>query len=69
MEKTEVTHQTINGKYRVVIERAASTKGTLGYKVEANGDEYPEVLRDIHSLQIAVELMTVTQLEANNKPS
>lgn len=34
-----ITHQTINGKYRMVFEQAASTKGVLGFKVEANDDD------------------------------
>ena len=38
MESSEVRHTTINGKYRIVLERAASTKGIIGVKVEANGD-------------------------------
>lgn len=35
----EVKHYTINGKYRIVFEQAASTKGIIGFKVEANGDD------------------------------
>ena len=31
-------HQTIDGKYRIVFEQAASTKGVTGFKVEVNGD-------------------------------
>lgn len=44
------THQTINGKYRICIERAASTKGIDGFKVEANGDVLPEVKMDVDAL-------------------
>lgn len=39
MENQLVTHITQNGKYRIVFEQAASTKGVLGFKVEANGDD------------------------------
>ncbi len=52
----EVKHYQVNGKYRIVIERAASTKGTLGYKVEANGDDYDSVIGDIAILKLAAEV-------------
>jgi len=55
MENQTVTHQTINGKYRMVIERAASTKGVLGYKVETNGDNLDEVICDIKTAMNEVE--------------
>jgi len=55
METQVVTHQTINGKYRMVIERAASTKGVLGYKVETNGDNLDEVVCDIKTAMNEVE--------------
>jgi hypothetical protein len=55
METQVVTHQTINGKYRMVIERAASTKGVLGYKVETNGDNLDEVICDIKTAMNEVE--------------
>ena len=35
----EIKHYQINGKYRIVFEQAASTKGVLGFKVEVNGDD------------------------------
>ena len=50
MEIQEVKHYQINGRYRIVIERAASTKGIDGFKVEANGD-------DIHAVTIDAELL------------
>ena len=53
-----VTHQTINGKYRLVIERAASTKGVLGYKVEVNGDELADCVVDIRRAKDEVERLT-----------
>jgi len=34
----QVEHRTINGKYRVVIERSA-VKGIDGFKVEVNSDD------------------------------
>lgn len=39
MEPQEVKHYQVNGKYRVVFEQAASTKGVLGFKVEVNSDD------------------------------
>ena len=50
MENQEVTHITQNGKYRIVIERAASTKGIDGFKVEANGDDMLNLEMDIRLL-------------------
>jgi len=50
MENQEVTHITQNGKYRIVIERAASTKGIDGFKVEANGDDMSNLEMDIRLL-------------------
>jgi len=47
-----VTHITQNGKYRVVFEQATSTKGVIGFKVEANGD-------DLTSVQTEAEIMLV----------
>jgi ribosomal protein S3 len=39
MEESKVIHETIGAKYRIVYEQAASTKGVIGFKVEANGDD------------------------------
>ncbi len=58
MEPQTINHYQVNGKYRVYIERAASTKGVLGYKVEANGDDILGVIRDIKELKQQVETMT-----------
>ena len=56
----EIRHITENGKYRMVIERAASTKGIDGFKVEANGDIKEQVLLDVLSLyKEAIELTKV----------
>ena len=43
-EITEIHN--INGKYRIVFEQAASTKGVLGFKVEANGDFINDVMEE-----------------------
>jgi hypothetical protein len=50
-----VTNVTLNSKYRMVIERAASTKGVLGYKVEANGDDLITVTAEIRLMKINAE--------------
>lgn len=54
-ESSEVKYYQVNGKYRIVIERAASTKGTLGYKVEANGDDLTLVGADASILKTTAE--------------
>ena len=41
--ETLVTHQTINGKYRIQFERVGSANKTDGVKVEINGDDLEEV--------------------------
>ncbi len=46
----EVKHYQINGKYRIMFERAASTKGVDGFKVEANGDDIELVKIDAQIL-------------------
>lgn len=55
-----VVNQTINGKYKIVIDRAASTtkdRFVLGYKVEANSDSIDEVSQDIAVLQEKAEAL------------
>jgi len=47
-----VTHITQNGKYRIVFEQAASTKGVVGFKCEVNGD-------DLNGVQTEAEIMLV----------
>jgi len=54
----QVEHRTINGKYRIVIERAASTKGIDGFKVEANSDDMGYVLAEVEQLYYKVQMMT-----------
>ena len=43
-----VTH--LSDRYRLVIERAASTKGVDGFKVEANGTDFNEVTEQVAAL-------------------
>jgi len=45
MEAQEVKNYQKNGRYRVVFEQAASTKGIIGFKVEANSDNLQEALQ------------------------
>jgi hypothetical protein len=54
----EIKHYQVNGKYRIKIERAASTKGVLGYTVEANGDNIDDVWNDVFTLKSNVEKIT-----------
>jgi hypothetical protein len=62
----EVKHYQVNGKYRIVIERAASTKGVDGFKVEANGDDLDQVTKDADKLmQRAGEIITINKQEIN----
>lgn len=49
-DKVTVTHISENQRYRIVIERAASTKGVTGVKIEANGDSIGEVAKDTETL-------------------
>lgn len=46
----EVRHITVNGKYRVQFEKAASANKIDGFKVEANGDELNQVELDAQAL-------------------
>ncbi len=49
MENQTVTHITVNGKYRIQLERSA-VKGVDGFKVEANGDDMTLVKADADNL-------------------
>jgi len=42
----EIKHYQVNGKYRIVIEKAAGVKTGDGFKVEANGDDMLTVETD-----------------------
>jgi hypothetical protein len=60
MENQEVKHYQVNGKYRIVIERAASTKGVDGFKIESNGDDLDQVAKDADALvQRAIQVIAV----------
>ncbi len=53
----EVIHKTVNGKFRVVIERSA-VKGIDGFKVEANGDLFDEVIQNAEALYKCAIIIT-----------
>mgnify|MGYP001618261885 CR=1 FL=1 len=57
-EDCKVTHVSPGTRYRIVIERAASTKGVLGFKVESNGDDINQVIQDVGMLKERVEVLT-----------
>ncbi len=57
MENQQVTHTYLNSRYRVVFERGA-TKGIIGYKVEANGDDINQTFMDAKKLMEAAEQAT-----------
>ncbi len=59
MEETKVYQ--VNGKYRIVIERAASTKGVDGFKVEANGDDIELVKIDAQILYHVAQGITTAK--------
>ncbi len=67
MDNSITTHITQNGKYRIVIERAASTKGTLGYKIEANNDDLSLLAVDIESLKAEAEKVAGLQISETKK--
>jgi hypothetical protein len=58
MENQEVKHYQVNGKYRIVIERAASTKGVDGFKIEVNNDDLNLALDESHTLYEAMKSRT-----------
>ena len=60
MEETKVIH--INSRYRVVFERSA-VKGVDGFKVEANGDDYPQTMLDAQSLYDEAVRFTTPTME------
>jgi len=63
-----VEHITINGKHRIVLERAASsTKNILGWKIETNSDDRDVALVDIEYLKAKVEVMTVQPEEVKHE--
>ncbi len=54
----EVKHYQVNGKYRIVIERAASTKGVDGFKIEVNNDDLNLALDESNTLYEAMKTRT-----------
>jgi len=48
MEEIKIYH--IDGKYRIQFEQAASTKGVIGFKIEANGDNIEVVKLEVEGL-------------------
>ena len=58
METQEIRHINVGSKYRVQFEQAASAKGTLGFKVEVNGDDMDACFED------AVKLLANAKLQA-----
>lgn len=53
----EVKHYQVNGKFKVIIERAA-VKGVDGFKVEANNDELLFAVQDAKALYESVKNIT-----------
>ena len=55
MEQSEVKHITVNGKYRVKIEKAAGVKSGDGFTVEANDDDLDKVQLQAQALYNAMK--------------
>ena len=53
-----IVHIFANQRYRLVIERAASTKGVDGFKVEVNGDDFDDVQNQIGALYSYAKQLT-----------
>lgn len=68
MKNQIVTHINQGQSYRVQIERAASTKGIDGFKVEANGDNANLVLADAQFLYAQANVLTKSVITATNTP-
>lgn len=58
----EVKNYQVDRKYRITFEQAASTKGILGFKIEAHSDSIEEVTKDADSL-----LQWVKAIAASNE--
>jgi hypothetical protein len=58
MPDQEVKNFYMGTKFRVKIERAASTKGVLGYTIETTDDDLMKALDDIEKMKIKVEALT-----------
>ena len=50
MENQEVKHYQVNGKYRVVFEKAASANKIDGFKIEVNADSKAEAMAEAYEL-------------------
>jgi hypothetical protein len=61
MEQSEVKHITVNGKYRICIEKAAGVKTGDGFKVEANSDNIDECQNDAMAMYNAMKAFTSMQ--------
>ena len=71
---TIVTHQTINGKYRIQFERVGSANKTDGVKVEVNGDSLEEVLTEARTsyewaINHLIPLTSPASPPLNSKPT
>ena len=64
MEEQVVTHITQNGRFRIVIEKAAGIKTGDGFKVEANGDTLTAVKEDVYYLYDAAKSMVAPSVPA-----
>ena len=63
-DKVSVIHIAQNQRYRLVIERAASTKGVDGFKVEINGDDFDIVQNQVKALYDYAKQLTDGKVEA-----
>jgi len=46
----EVKHYQMEQKYKIIFEQVGSAKGTMGFKVEANGDNIDLIKIDVTTL-------------------
>ncbi len=65
-EPQTIIHITQNGKYHISVERGA-VKGTLGYKVSVNSDNFFECVAEVTNLKLAVEKIAVEPVQAEVK--
>ncbi len=65
----EIRHYQVEQRYRVTFERAASsTKGVIGFKCEANGDNAAETFSEAEALKLKAEIATLEPIAAVLKP-
>ena len=62
-----VTHIFVNQRYRLVIERAASTKGIDGFKIEVNGDDFDDTQNQLQALYSYAKQLTDGKVETLEK--